>query len=86
MPIAEALAKASEKVLGFRPGFSIYPAGTDSPKFQLEAGIPTIPAFGAGMISVCHAANEWVGVESIVQACKIYALAAYDVIGEKDEA
>jgi acetylornithine deacetylase len=86
LPIAEALAKASEKVLGFRPGFSIYPAGTDSPKFQLEAGIPTIPAFGAGMISVCHAANEWVGVESIVQACKIYALAAYDVIGEKDEA
>jgi len=86
LPIAEALAKASEKVLGFRPGFSIYPAGTDSPKFQLEAGIPTIPAFGAGMISVCHAANEWVGAESIVQACKIYALAAYDVIGEKDEA
>jgi acetylornithine deacetylase/succinyl-diaminopimelate desuccinylase-like protein len=80
LPIAQALAKVSEKVLGFRPSFSIYPAGTDSPKFQLEAGIPTIPAFGAGMISVCHRANEWVGVESIVQACKIYALAAHDVL------
>ena len=80
LPIAGALAKASEQVLGFRPPFSIYPAGTDSPKFQLEAGIPTIPACGAGVISVCHGANEWVGVESIVQACKIYALAAHDVL------
>ena len=83
LPIAQALAKASEEVLGFRPTFSIYPAGTDSPNFQVKAGIPTIPSFGAGMISVCHAANEWVGVKSIVQACKIYALAAYDVLRNK---
>jgi len=80
LPIAQALAKASEKVLGFRPPFSIYPAGTDSPNFQLRANIPTIPSFGAGMISVCHAANEWVGVKSIVQACKIFALAAHDIL------
>jgi acetylornithine deacetylase/succinyl-diaminopimelate desuccinylase-like protein len=80
LPIAEALAQASEKILGFRPPFGVYPAGTDSPHFQLGAGIPTIPAYGAGLISVCHGANEWVGVESIVQACKIYALAAYDVL------
>lgn len=80
LPIAKSLAKASAKVLGSRPPFSIYPAGTDSPKFQLLAGIPTIPAFGSGMISVCHAENEWVGVESIGQASKIYALAAYDVL------
>ena len=56
------------------------PAVTDSGKFQLEAGIPTVPSFGAGVISVCHGPNEWVGVESIVQASKIYALAAYDVL------
>jgi acetylornithine deacetylase/succinyl-diaminopimelate desuccinylase-like protein len=80
LPIAMALADASQQILGFPPPFGIYPAGTDSPHFQNTAGIPTIPAYGAGMISVCHGANEWVGVESIVQACKIYALAAYDVL------
>lgn len=80
LPIAGALARASEQILGFRPPYGICPAGTDSPKFQLEAGIPTIPACGAGVISVCHGANEWVGVESIVQACKIYALAAREVL------
>jgi acetylornithine deacetylase/succinyl-diaminopimelate desuccinylase-like protein len=85
LPIAQAIARASEEVLGFRPPFGIYPAGTDSPHFQNTAGIPTIPACGAGVISVCHGANEWVGVESIVQACKIYALAAYDVLREPSQ-
>jgi acetylornithine deacetylase/succinyl-diaminopimelate desuccinylase-like protein len=82
LPIAEALASASQEVLGFRPPFGIYPAGTDSTHFQNTAGIPTIPACGAGMISVCHGPNEWVGVDSIIQACKIYALAAYRVLHE----
>ena len=82
LPIVQALARASERVLGFRPPFSIYPAGTDAPKFQLGCGIPTVPSFGAGLISVAHGANEWVGVKSIIQACKIYALAAYDVLGK----
>ena len=80
LPIATALGDASQQVLGFRPPFGIYPACTDSPHFQDTAGIPTIPAYGAGIISVCHGANEWVGVESIIQACKIYALAAYGVL------
>lgn len=84
LPIVQALARASESVLGFRPPLSIYPAATDSPKFQLEAGIPTVPAYGAGMLSVCHGANEWVGVKSIIQASKIYALAARDVLGNAE--
>jgi acetylornithine deacetylase/succinyl-diaminopimelate desuccinylase-like protein len=80
LPIVKALCHASEEVLGFCPPLSIYPAGTDSPKFQLGAGIPTVPAFGAGLISVAHGANEWVGTESIIQASKIYALAARTVL------
>jgi acetylornithine deacetylase/succinyl-diaminopimelate desuccinylase-like protein len=80
LPIVEALRSASKEVLGFEPPLSIYPAGTDAPKFQLSAGIPMVPAYGAGLISVAHTANEWVGVESIIQACKIYALAAHQVL------
>jgi len=78
--LVKALEWASEHVLGFRPPLSIYPAGTDAPKFQLIAGIPTVPAFGAGLISVAHGPNEWVGVESIIQACKIYVLAAHTIL------
>jgi acetylornithine deacetylase/succinyl-diaminopimelate desuccinylase-like protein len=80
LPIVSALSSASEKILGFRPPFGIYPAGTDSPKFQMGAGIPTVPAYGAGMISVAHGPNEWVGTKSIIQAAKIYGLAALEVL------
>ncbi|MBV8817124.1 MAG: M20 family metallopeptidase, partial [Acidobacteriaceae bacterium] len=80
LPLVGALGDACQEVLGFRPPLSIYPAGTDSPKFQLLAGIPTIPSFGAGLISVAHGPNEWVGTETIVEACKIYALAAHRIL------
>ena len=82
LPLVRALQHASEQALGFHPPLSIYPAGTDSPKFQLIAGIPTVPSFGAGLISVAHGANEWVGTESIVQAAKIYALAAQELLNQ----
>jgi acetylornithine deacetylase/succinyl-diaminopimelate desuccinylase-like protein len=80
LPIVRALEHASREVLGVQPPLSIYPAGTDAPKFQLIAGIPTVPSFGPGLISVAHGANEWVGTESMVQAAKIYALAAQEVL------
>jgi acetylornithine deacetylase/succinyl-diaminopimelate desuccinylase-like protein len=80
LPIVQALASASKTVLGHCPPFSIYPAATDAPKFQLTAGIPTVPSFGAGMISLAHGPNEWVGTKSITDACKIYALAALDIL------
>jgi acetylornithine deacetylase/succinyl-diaminopimelate desuccinylase-like protein len=37
-------------------------------------------SFSAGMISVAHGPNEWMGVKSIMQAAKIYALAALKVL------
>lgn len=75
-PLVQALVECSRAVLGQAPPLGAYPATTDSPKFQLEAGVPTVPSFGPGIITLAHGPNEWVGVESIVQAAKIYALAA----------
>jgi len=80
LPIVRALQSASQVVLGHVPPLGLYPATTDSAHFQTKAGIPTVPSFGPGMISLAHGPNEWVGVESTVQAAKIYALAAYDVL------
>lgn len=75
-PAVIALCEAAEEVLGYRPPLTLYPAGTDAPKFQYLAGIPTVPSFGPGLISVAHGANEWVGVDAIFEAAKIYALTA----------
>jgi acetylornithine deacetylase/succinyl-diaminopimelate desuccinylase-like protein len=75
-PLVAALFTASEQVLGWRPKLSAFPGGTDAAKFQGLAGIPTIPSFGPGWLKLAHGPNECVGMEAIVQAAKIYALAA----------
>jgi len=75
-PLVPALLEAAEQVLGWRPALSAFPGGTDAAKFQALAGIPTIPSFGPGWLNLAHGPNECVGIEAIVQAAKVYALAA----------
>ncbi len=75
-PLVAALLAASEQILGWRPKLSAFPGGTDAAKFQALAGIPTIPSFGPGWLRLAHGPNECVGTEAIVQAAKMYALAA----------
>ncbi len=75
-PLVESLMAASQRVLGWRPKLSAFPGGTDAKNFQGLAGIPTIPSFGPGWLPLAHGPNECVGMEAIVQAAKMYALAA----------
>jgi acetylornithine deacetylase/succinyl-diaminopimelate desuccinylase-like protein len=70
------LKEAANDVLGFMPPFGGFPGGTDAAIFQRKTGIPTIPAFGPGLLSVCHRPNEFVFIEDIIRAAKIYALSA----------
>lgn len=75
-PIAKVLQEASALILEPPPVFGSFPGGTDAPHFQLAAGIPTVPAFGPGLLPLAHSPNEWIEVTSIVHAARIYALAA----------
>ena len=75
-PLVAPLLNASEQVLGWRPKLTAFPGGTDAAKFQGLAEIPTIPSFGPGWLWLAHGPNECVGIEAIVQAAKMYALAA----------
>jgi len=73
-PLVDALRYATEKVLGEIPPLGYFAGGTDAIWWQGEGGIPTVPGFGPGLLTHCHQPNEYIVVEEIIQAAKIYAL------------
>ena len=73
--VVQATRAAAMEVLGVELPLSAYPATTDGTYFA-AAGIPTIPAFGPGLLSLAHGANEYVHIEGILQAAQVYALTA----------
>jgi acetylornithine deacetylase len=73
--LVQAVVSAAREVLGVAPPFGTFPGGTEAMLYQGRRGIPALPAFGPGFLPVAHGPNENVGVESIIQAAKMYALA-----------
>jgi len=76
-PIVRSLQEAAYSVLRHIPRLEAFPGATDAPHFQLTAGIPTVAAFGPGLLPRAHSPNESLAVESVLQAAKIYALGAW---------
>jgi acetylornithine deacetylase len=70
--LVEAVKGAAADVLGSSPELSIFPGATDAPWFE-AAGIPTLASFGPGILTHCHGPNEYVSLESILAAARIYA-------------
>jgi acetylornithine deacetylase len=79
-PFVGILQTVSERVLGRRPPRGGFPAFTDAFWFHSYAGIPSIPSYGPGLLPLAHGPNECVSTEAIVQASKIYALAALEYL------
>jgi len=79
-PFFGCLQDACEQVLGKRLPLVANPGYTDAYWFHSYAGIPTVPAFGPGLLPLCHRPDEWVTLDAIVQASQIYALAALNLL------
>jgi acetylornithine deacetylase/succinyl-diaminopimelate desuccinylase-like protein len=77
--LSESLRRATARVFGRALPFGVMPAFTDGSQWA-AAGIPTVPALGPGALLNIHRPNEWVGVDEIVDAAKIFALAALDFL------
>ncbi len=81
-PVVGALVEAGQEVLGFAPDLDAFPGATDAPYFQLTAGIPTVAAFGPGMLPRAHSPNEYMDADGAALSASIYALAALRYLGE----
>jgi acetylornithine deacetylase len=79
-PIVIALQAAAAEVLDDPPRLDAFPGATDAPHFQLTAGIPTVAAFGPGMLPRAHSPNEYMAVAGIAEAARIYTLATLDYL------
>lgn len=78
-PVIKSIQEACRFVLGKVPRLGAFTGGTDSASFQGIAGIPTVPAFGPGLLTEAHSPNESLSLSSFVEAAKLYALIAWDL-------
>jgi acetylornithine deacetylase/succinyl-diaminopimelate desuccinylase family protein len=76
-PVVRALQAAAKMVLDEQPGLDAFPGSTDASHIQGTAGIPTVAAFGPGLLARAHAPNESLAAASVGQAARLYALAAW---------
>jgi acetylornithine deacetylase/succinyl-diaminopimelate desuccinylase-like protein len=74
-PLVSAAETACRDVLGRSVPREAMPAFTDGAIWS-EAGIPSVPALGPGLLPFAHRPNEYVAVSEIVEAARIYALTA----------
>ncbi len=75
-PMVRAVEAAAIDVLGTAPPLAAFPGATDAWPFQAIGGIPTLAAFGPGLLPPAHGPNEWVSILSLQQAPRIFVDAA----------
>lgn len=80
--IVTVLREETKYLTGTDPSYTGVPYGTDGPYYR-EKGIPTVIC-GPGDVSLGHSSKEYVEVEQILFAAKLYALAALSYCGVVD--
>jgi acetylornithine deacetylase/succinyl-diaminopimelate desuccinylase-like protein len=82
-PLVVAAQSAASEVLGREVPLGTMPAFTDGSNWHL-AGMECIPAFGPGSLLAAHRPNEFVTVDEVVAAARIYALTAVRYLTKRD--
>ncbi len=77
-PLVPLVKNVIKKVTGRDPLLFVHTGGTDARFFRAK-GIPTV-CYGAGS-ETPHGTNEYVPIENLIEATKVYALAAVDILG-----
>jgi succinyl-diaminopimelate desuccinylase len=81
-PAVRGLCQSVEKVLGSPARIKGKSGCTDASHLFHRAGIPSV-CFGPGLEDMAHAANERVSLGKVIQAAKIYARSAVDLLDGK---
>jgi len=79
-PIIKSLAEAYSLVVGRTPRTGTLPYGTDGAFINHRTNIP-VAIFGPGNMKHAHKPDEYVELEQVQAAAKIYAVAAVEFLG-----
>lgn len=79
--IVRIAKEATKYVTGREPKIAGISGATDARFLINQARIPTIVNFGPGRLNQCHVANEYIEIDQVVAATKIYALTALQACG-----
>ncbi len=83
-PIVRALASATRDALGREPEYGGVPGTTDGTILFTQAGVPIVTC-GPGNTYIPHHVDEYVDIEQLVDAAKIYVVAAMRYLGAIDD-
>lgn len=79
-PVVQAMLNGAREALGRELSIGGIRYACDSPFYVNEGNIPTL-VFGPGNIEQAHTYDEWVDVNQLVDATKVYALGAMRFLG-----
>lgn len=82
-PVVTALASAFTDVTGRAPIYGGVPGSTDGTILNARAGVPIVTC-GPGDIHIPHHVDEWVSIDEIKEAVRMYVLAAMRFLGVRD--
>jgi acetylornithine deacetylase len=82
-PIIQYLTDSYGQVMGVQPEIKASPWGTDGGLLTQVGGIPTV-VIGPGVTNVAHYPNEYIEVQSILQAAEVFALTIMKWCGVSD--
>ncbi len=80
-PLIAALGDGIRHVLGKEPSHVASPGTYDHKHVARIAGVEHCVAYGPGILDLAHQPDEWCGVEDLVNATKVIALAVLQLAG-----
>jgi len=79
-PVASAAAAAVRRVLGREPQFVCSPGTYDQKHVDRIGRLKDCIAYGPGVLELAHQPDEWVGIQDMVDAAKVMALATVTLL------
>ncbi len=82
-PVASAAAAAVRRVLGREARFVCSPGTYDQKHVDRIGRLKDCIAYGPGVLELAHQPDEWVGIDDMVAAAKVMALATVSLLTRK---